>query len=170
MTTAPTLVPVPERRPAARIHSGAHLDTPLARRGVGAAAAVAGAHALELPLDHERRLPTPPELGGRPAVLPFATRLSQVLVEVLAGSRPAPQVVRYVAPDVYSAIARRALVAARRGSVAIRVAIRRVRVFEVSPEVAEVSTVIHGRDRVTAMAMRLEDQDGRWVVTALSVG
>lgn len=48
--------------------------------------------------------------------------------------------------------------------------IRRVRVFEVSPEVAEVSTVVHGRDRVTAMALRLEDQDGRWVLTALSVG
>ena len=66
MTTAPTLVPVPERRPAARIHSGAHLDTPLARRGVGAAAAVAGAHALELPLDHERRLPTPPAPPAEP--------------------------------------------------------------------------------------------------------
>lgn len=167
--TAPTLTPVPERRPSVLAHPSAQLDSPTARRGT-AGTAVLGAHALELPLDHEARPSSRREVTARPAILPFATRLSQVLVEVLAGSRPAPQVVRHVAPDVYSAIARRALVAARRGSSPQRAVIRRVRVFEVSPEVAEVSTVVHGRDRVTAMALRLEDQDGRWVLTALSVG
>ena len=167
MTTAPTLVPVPERRPTARTHAGAHLDTPTTRRGAGTA--VVGAHALELPWTTSAASPPRPSSAGAQRCSP-SRHASQVLVEVLAGSRPAPQVVRYVAPMSTPRSPGGPWSPHAEGAPPTRVAIRRVRVFEVSADVAEVSTVIHGRDRVTAMAMRLEDQDGRWVVTALSVG
>jgi hypothetical protein len=50
------------------------------------------------------------------------------------------------------------------------VGIVRVRVFRVSARAAEVSVVAQEGERVHAVAMRLEDAGGRWLVTALELG
>lgn len=47
-----------------------------------------------------------------PAPQAFTQQLAQALVEVITGSRPAPQVVRWTTPEVYAVLARRSLVAA----------------------------------------------------------
>ncbi|WP_295702621.1 Rv3235 family protein [Lapillicoccus sp.] len=101
----------------------------------------------------------------------FTARISQAIVEVLAGTRPAPQVVRWTSADVYAVLARRSLVAARRGVAAGRSpVVRRVRVCQPADGVIEASAVVFHPDRVRAMALRLIGLDGRWVVTALQVG
>lgn len=101
----------------------------------------------------------------------FTARISQAIVEVLAGTRPAPQVVRWTSAEVYAVLARRSLVAARRGVAARRPpVVRRVRVCQPADGVVEASAVVLQSDRVRAMALRLVGLDGRWVVTELQVG
>ncbi len=102
---------------------------------------------------------------------PFAARIGQALVEVLWGVRPAVQVVRWTSGEVQAVVARRSLVAARRGTRPGRPpVVRRVRVCEPADGVAEVSLVVVAGDRVRAVALRLTGLDGRWVVTELQVG
>ncbi len=98
-------------------------------------------------------------------------QLAQALVEVMAGTRPAPQVIRWTTPEVYAVLARRALVAARRNlPSARRAVVRRVRVTEPADGVVEACAVIVQPDRVAAMAIRMTGLDGRWVVTDLTIG
>ena len=109
-----------------------------------------------------------------PDVHGFATQLSQALVEVMSGTRPAPQVTRWLSPQVYAVLAHRALVATRRAE-QLRArskgpVVRRVRVQEVADGVAEVTVVVVHPDRVRALALRLTGVDHRWVVTDLVVG
>ena len=101
----------------------------------------------------------------------FTAQISQAIVEVLAGTRPASQVVRWTSADVYAVLARRSLVAARRGVAARRPSlVRRVRICQPADGVIEASIVVVHPDRVRAMALRLIGLDGRWVVTELQVG
>ena len=68
-------------------------------------------------------------------------------------------------------LARRSLVAARRGrSSARRAVVRRVRICEPADGVVEACVVVVHHDRVRAMAMRMTGLDGRWIVTDLTVG
>ncbi len=101
----------------------------------------------------------------------FALQLCQALVEVMGGTRPAPQVIRWTSPEVYAVLARRALVAARRTLPhARRAMVRRVRVQETADGVVEVCAVVVHPDRVRAMALRMTGVDHRWVVTDLALG
>jgi len=102
---------------------------------------------------------------------PWAGHIAQGLVEVMAGARPAPQVLRWTTPEVYAAVARRAAVSARRGAgSARRTVVRGVRVCEPADGVAEASAVVVDGGRVRALAFRLVGIDGRWRVEALQVG
>lgn len=107
-----------------------------------------------------------------PDVRRFTAQLAQALVETMGGLRPAPQLIRWCAPDVYSVLARRALVAARRPDHGNRrrPLVRRVVLCEPADGVAEASVVVAHHDRVRALALRLEGLDGRWVVTDLRLG
>jgi hypothetical protein len=101
----------------------------------------------------------------------FAPQLAQALVEVMAGARPAPQVIRWTSPEVFAVLARRSLVAARRGlQHGRRPVVRRTRVCDIADGVVEVSVVVVHPDRLRAMAMRMAGVDHRWVVTDLVVG
>lgn len=131
--------------------------------------------ALALPFTHDDDEtwfePQPTATVELPDPQVFATRIAQALVEVLAGARPAPQVVRWTSAEVYAVLARRSLVAARRGLGAGRPpVVRRVLVCQPADGVIEASAVILHPDRVRAMALRLVGLDGRWVVTELQVG
>ena len=106
----------------------------------------------------------------------WAGRITHALLEVMTGARPAPQVVRWTTPEVYAVVARRNALAARRAAAGTgprrrsRLQVRRIRVCEPADGVAEAAVVVHHGDRVRAVAVRLEGQDGKWRVTALQVG
>jgi Family of unknown function (DUF6459) len=100
----------------------------------------------------------------------WVASMAQALVEVMSGARPAPQVIRWTTPEVYSAIARRNAFSGRRTVVARRAVVRRVRICEPADGVLEACAVVLDNGRVRALAMRVTGIDRRWVVTALQVG
>lgn len=116
--------------------------------------------------------PQPSSTLTLPDVHPLVERLSQAVMEVVSGQRPAAQLIRHFAPSVYSVVARRGLVAARRhdGRPRRPAVVRRVRVCEPADGVVEACAVVMAHGRVRALAMRLEGIDGRWVVTAITIG
>jgi len=98
-------------------------------------------------------------------------RLMPALLECMAGQRPAAQLIRWVSQSCHQRIARRGKTARRRGVRGIRrPKVLKVSVCEPADGVAEASVVIHFDGRVRAVALRLEGLDGRWVVTAFTVG
>jgi len=100
----------------------------------------------------------------------WVTHMAQALVEVMSGARPAPQVIRWTTPEVYSVVARRNAVSGRRALVARRAIVRRVMICEPVDGVVEACAVVVDNGRVRALAMRLTGVDRRWVVSALQVG
>lgn len=116
------------------------------------------------------RQPTRTSLLPEPA--PLVGRLAQAIVEIVSGQRPAPQLIRHTAPTVYSVIARQAMVAGRRRLPGPRrpAVVRRVRVCEPADGIVEACAVVVSHGRVRALALRLEGLDGRWLVTALTIG
>ncbi|MGG5260796.1 Rv3235 family protein [Phycicoccus avicenniae] len=111
-------------------------------------------------------LPEPSEWAGRMAL---------ALLEVMTGTWPAPQVVRWTTPEVYAVIARRGTLVARRAAEGraprrAPLLVRRVRVCEPVDGVAEAAVVVQDGARVRAVALRLVGQDGKWRVSALQVG
>lgn len=110
-------------------------------------------------------------------------------VEVLAGRRPVAQLARWLSPEVYDALSRRAAltapggvapggaapggVARRDGTATVparRASVRRVRVYRVDAHVVESSVVVAHGDRVRAVAVRLTRVSGWWRASALVVG
>ncbi|WP_460447094.1 Rv3235 family protein [Angustibacter aerolatus] len=108
------------------------------------------------------RLP-PPRLWGRQVV--------QVLLEVLDGHRPRAQLLRWVTPEVYEQVGRRARLR-RRSDPTGRPRPRIGGVLACTPAdgVAEVCAVVHGPAHVSAVALRLEGCEDRWRVTVLELG
>jgi Family of unknown function (DUF6459) len=100
----------------------------------------------------------------------WVKHIAQALVEVMSGARPAPQVIRWTTPEVYSVVARRNATSGRRKAVARRALVRRVRICEPVDGVVEACAVVVDNGRVRALAMRLTGVDRRWVVTELQVG
>jgi len=119
-----------------------------------------------------------PELFGHRATIAkdlpepeaWVRHMAQALIEVMSGARPAPQVIRWTTPEVYSAVARRNAAAARRSIAARRAIVRQVMICEPAAGVVEACAVVVDNGRVRALAMRLRDIDRRWVVSELQVG
>ncbi|MDQ1688557.1 MAG: hypothetical protein QOK42_1532 [Frankiaceae bacterium] len=104
----------------------------------------------------------------------WAGRLTQAVVEVIAGGRPAAQLVRWTSLDVYGQL-QQAVGRAGRSAASSRMrtslaAVRSVHVSTPADGVAEVCAVVEQDQRRRAVAMRLEGRDGRWQCTALQVG
>lgn len=117
------------------------------------------------------RAPTP--ASSLPDPERTVAALASSIIEVLSGERPAPQLIRHTTPPVYTALARRALVATRRGlaSKGRRGATtRRVQLCEPAEGVIEAAAVVVAGARVRAVALRLEGLDGRWMITRMAVG
>ena len=163
-----------------------------ARRGAGGAGPDSGQPALALTFVLPTDLPAVPssprlhvvrtaDEDPVPAVLPdprgWAGRLALATVEVLAGTRPLPQLRRWTSDDVYAQLRRRSA----RGRVADAcpdrargpggahrpTRVRAVHVCQPSVDVAEVSVVVDDGRRARALALRLEGADGRWRCTEL---
>lgn len=114
-------------------------------------------------------LPDPRRWGGQ---------LVQAIVEVVAGDRPSTQLVRWTSPEVYTQIreathrswtdgARRAVAGDARTN---RVLVRSVHLCEPLDGAAELCSTVHRAGRASAVALRLEGVDGRWLCTALQLG
>ncbi|GAA4785915.1 hypothetical protein GCM10023200_19830 [Actinomycetospora chlora] len=119
------------------------------------------------------------------ALRPVAARLLAVVADVLAGRRPPGHLAELATPGVATTLARAAptvrpvrprAVPAPGTTPGTATGLRGLRVCAVGPRAAEVAAVVHGRDRVRALAARLERVDdgpadpGRWRVTALCPG
>lgn len=100
----------------------------------------------------------------------WVRHMARALVEVMSGARPAPQVIRWTTPEVYSRVARRNAVSSRRTLVARPAIVLRVRICHPADGVVEACAVVVDDGRVRALAMRLTGVDRRWVVNALQVG
>ncbi|MDF2808211.1 MAG: hypothetical protein K0S43_3157 [Cellulosimicrobium sp.] len=116
---------------------------------------------------------TPP---GAPLPLPDPTALCcavvRAAVEVLRGERTVGQLARWVSPEIYETLARRARLVADgpRPTTTRPVAVRRARVLRIGDGVAEGTVIVEDGDRVRAAAARLEARRGTWRVVALEIG
>jgi hypothetical protein len=131
---------------------------------------VSGAAADDV-LDEVEFGPQPTPRAALPEPRGWAGRFVQAVVEVLAGDRPAAQLVRWTTMDVYDQVTSRMPAQPRdRAAGPARATVRSVHVYEPADGVAEVSALVRRGIRCTAIALRLEGMDGRWQCTALEVG
>lgn len=116
--------------------------------------------------------PQPTGTAGLPAARSWAGRIVQAIVEVIAGVRPASQLVRWTTAEIYDDISRR-VVPAPAGApdrLPTRGVVSSVHVTEPADGVAEACALVRRGARSTAVAIRLEGMDGRWQCTALELG
>jgi hypothetical protein len=123
--------------------------------------------------------PQPTPTHELPDPTRWGRQITQLIVEAMAGHRPAAQLVRWTSDHVYRQVRQRGrtlpTVPDRTRSttgrpLAERPIVGGVRVSEPDDGVAEVAAVVHRRHRVQAVALRMEGRDGRWVVTVLQCG
>ncbi|MDN4481030.1 Rv3235 family protein [Demequina muriae] len=102
---------------------------------------------------------------------PLACTVAKAVMEALLGGPALDSYARWIEPAVFAQVARQRSLARRAGLSRSRpVGVRRARVFRVSRDAAEVSIVVDDGDHCRAIAMRLEDVTGRWLVTEMHVG
>ena len=104
----------------------------------------------------------------------WCARLTQALVEVLAGVRPLTQLSPWVTEGVYADLTPRVRALSRRrgrehgaSAAPARAHLRTIRVCEPADGVAEASAVVQYGERCRAVALRLEGLDGKWRCTEL---
>lgn len=114
--------------------------------------------------------PQPTARAELPEPRSWATRLTQGLVEVLAGDRPPGQLVRWTSAEVFDDVAALAVPRGPGRASTPRGVVRSLHVSEPADGVAEVAALVRRGRRTTAMALRLEGLDGRWQCTALELG
>ena len=118
------------------------------------------------------------DLPGPAALDPWARRYLQAVIDIVAGDRPAAQLVRWTSPGVMNDLTRRAQLIARagghtpglgriRGSSAVRPQLRSLRTCVVHRDAAEVSAHVRYGERSRALAARFERRRARWVCVAL---
>lgn len=138
--------------------------------------------------------PPPPTTSGLDLRM-TARRLLAVCVEVLGGFRPVAQLRAYCAPERFDAIANRLLrpVSSGRGHGATqtallmtrlasprpgrparvraedRITVRRVQICHVMDGIAELVVVMSRHNKVWAMTLRMERNQGRWLCKQLDV-
>ncbi len=113
------------------------------------------------------RIQPAPDVGGLAPPGPLATLLVRAVLEVLCADRPLRQLARWVTPELYDELEAQVRAGATRPWAA---SVRRMRVCEPVPGVAEIAAVIDQGRRAVALAMRMEGVDGGWRLTALQLG
>ena len=155
-----SLRPAPRREPPFDDEVGLRLVGPLDRR---------------LPFGHHRRPAPPPEPVTRrtlPEPEGWARRLLLGVIEIAAGRRPMQQLSALLSPAVAAGLREDFERAARRRSPhwTHAAAVRSVHASEPADGVAEVCATLQAGRRVRAVALRLEERQGRWRCTRLQVG
>lgn len=176
MTAVLRRLPVPVTEPYPCTALPAHVEVPPTQ---GTLALALTAYPDEVRTEEDEwALPQPTATRNLPDPATTCAAVVQAVIEVLSGTRPVTQLVRWLAPDVYSGLQRRAALGARiqrrtatlTSAAARRPVVRGVRVCCPADGVAEASAVVLDRGRVRAVAVRLEGLDGRWRATALEIG
>lgn len=102
---------------------------------------------------------------------PLACTVGKAVMEALLGGDDLDPYARWIEPKVASQLARQRSIARRAGlRRTTPVGVRRARTYRVSRQAAEVSIVVDDGEHCRAIAMRLEDVSGHWLVTELHVG
>jgi Family of unknown function (DUF6459) len=116
--------------------------------------------------------PRPPMPRTLPDPSPWGRRLLIGLIETAGGHRPLHQLAAMVSPSVGRGLGAEFDRAAQTGvrHWLHRATIRSLRVTEPATGVAEVCATVEAGARVRAIAMRLEEQHGRWRCTRLQLG
>lgn len=106
----------------------------------------------------------------------WVERHAQAAVEIVAGDRPAGQLLRWNRADVHQDLVRRAVLVARAGRRepgrgrppgVIRPRVHGVRLSYLSATVVEAAVHLRHGERSRALAGRFEVNRGRWICTAL---
>lgn len=113
----------------------------------------------------------------------IARMVAQGSLEVLAGTRAAQQMARWLDPQSYDKLQLRAGLVRRLGQESAdpsrlpgtlrlhrSVTVRSARICRLSPAVFECSVVVAEQQRVRAVALRIQHRRGAWRVTALEIG
>ena len=95
---------------------------------------------------------------------PWAANLARAIVEVVTGARQAPQLRRWLLPDLYAALVGVHLSPCARGTTPIH-----VRTCAIDEKHTEVAVIVATATRTYALALRLEEYRGRWMTTALEL-
>ncbi len=120
--------------------------------------------------------PARTDVYGRPRATlgdptPLACTVALAAIEVVHGGPGLDTLLRWITPEVRDALARQHSLARRAGRARrVEASILRARACRVSRDAAEVAAVARIGDRAHAVALRLEDLSGRWVVTVLDIG
>lgn len=123
---------------------------------------------LELCLTFDHQEISTKSLSRLPDPKVWSEKLAIGIAEVLIGDRPAFQLIRWLAFDVYCSVQRRAIWPPPAGNRA-RPLLRCVQVSHLNENVINVSAVIQKGVRGRAMAMRLVAESDRWRCTELLV-
>ena len=105
-----------------------------------------------------------PESQALPDPGPWAATLARAIVEVVTGARQAPQLRRWLLPDLYAALVGVHLSPCARGTTPIH-----VRTCTIDEKHTEVAVIVATATRTYALALRLEAYRGRWIMTALEL-
>lgn len=104
-----------------------------------------------------------------------ARALGLCVAEVLTGAREVDSIARWITDEVHRHLQQRAAVAARSRQVGGRAPARAlmrvgsVLVCRPADGVAEATVIVHTRSHARAVALRLEERQGRWRATAVGV-
>jgi hypothetical protein len=117
--------------------------------------------------------------------VPWSRQLARGIAEVLVGTRPARQLSAWLTEDSHATLRRNAWRRRVRARVesgrtdtpragtprrSSRIMVRSVHLSEPSDGVAEISAHLWIDGRGTAVALRAEGRNGRWICTALDIG
>lgn len=94
----------------------------------------------------------------------WAAILARAIVEVVTGARQAPQLRRWLLPELYTALAGVHLTPCARATTPIH-----VRTCAIDARHTEAAVIVSTASRTFALALRLEEYRGRWVATALEL-
>ena len=94
----------------------------------------------------------------------WAATLARAVVEVVTGARQAPQLRRWLLPELYGALASVHLSPCARGTRPVH-----VRTCPIDAVTTEAAVIIATAARTYALALRLEEYHGRWMMTALEL-
>lgn len=106
---------------------------------------------------------------------PLLENLTRCVIEIIAGARDLEQIARWLSDDVYKSLLKRVVYSAQARHATGRAARRptftlgTITLCEPRDGIVEAVTVVHGRSRARAVAIRLEGLDRRWRATAIHV-
>ena len=121
-------------------------------------------------LPHSHSLHQEPQRADAPAPcdLPdaqqWAATLARAIIEVVTGARQAPQLRRWLLPELYGALTTVHLSPCARSTRPIH-----VRTCSIDAATTEAAVIVSTAARTYALALRLEEYRGRWMMTALEL-